>query len=249
MSNPTENIQEANQPLVQEEHKPLFSGTDSQGKERLFNTVEEAQQSWQHSQDFIKNTVQEKQSLEAKVQELEAKVNQSLKLEEALEKFKQQDTTQMTQQPSQQQTTETTPQLDLEQLEAQLTEKIMGRLSASEKETVYNKNQSESIDAAKSVFGNDFESKLREKAQAFNMSDSDIINTARTNPTMFKKLFELDKQTATSVAPPSGGNVPPHNNATPVSTKPAFFAKDATNQMVDRLNAKARERGINQKLF
>ena len=249
MSNPTENIQEANQPLVQEEHKPLFGGTDSQGKERLFNTVEEAQQSWQHSQDFIKTTVQEKQTLEAKVQELEAKVNQSLKLEEALEKFKQQDTTQMTQQPNQKPTTESTSQLDLEQLTAQLTENIMGKLSASQQETVYNKNELESIEAAKSVFGNDFESKLRGKAQSFNMSDDDITNMARTNPTMFKKIFELDKQTATVVTTPTGGNAPPHNNVTPVAQKPAFFAKDATAQMVDRLNAKAKERGINQKLF
>lgn len=246
--------QEANQPEAnlsqsQEEHKPLFGGVDSQGKERLFNTVEEAQQSWQHSQDFIKNTVQEKQSLEAKVQELEAKVNQSLKLEEALEKLQQQkETTQMTQEPNQQQTTEQTSQLDLEQLEAQLTEKIIGKLTASQQEEVFKNNESESISAAQAVFGSDFESKLKEKAQSVNMSSEDIVHMARTNPTLFKNTFGLNKAPSKDVTPPSGSNTP-QNNVAPQSQKPAFFGKDRVNQGVEALRNKAREMGLDPNLF
>ena len=80
--------QEENTPLAQsapEAPKPLFSGIDSQGKERLFKDAEEAQQSWQSAQNFIKTKVDETKSLEAKVQELEAQLNQSKKLEDALE--------------------------------------------------------------------------------------------------------------------------------------------------------------------
>ena len=39
--------QEAQPASSQEEKKPLFSSVDSQGKERLFPSTEEAQQSWQ----------------------------------------------------------------------------------------------------------------------------------------------------------------------------------------------------------
>lgn len=238
-------IQEGQQPTSQEEHKPLFSGVDSQGKERLFNTVEEAQQSWQHSQDFIKNTVQEKQSLEAKIQELEAKVNQSLTLEEALEQLKSKET-QMTQESSQQQTTEQTSQLDIEQLTAKIEAQIMGKLTASQQEQVYSKNEADSIQAAQAVFGSEFESKLREKAQALSMKETDIVDMARTNPTLFKNTFGLNRQTTQDVTPPSGGNTP-QNNSAPVQRKPAFFGKDRVNQGVDLLNQKAREMGLNVK--
>ena len=58
---------EANQPEVKEEVKPLFGGTDSQGKERIFQTTEEAQQSWQSAQNFIKDKVDESKSLEVRI--------------------------------------------------------------------------------------------------------------------------------------------------------------------------------------
>lgn len=248
MTNPSENIQEGQQPNSQEEHKPLFGGTDSQGKERLFNSVEEAQQSWQHSQDFIKDKVNENKSLETKVQELEAKLNQSMKLEEALEKLQNnQEATPMTNEPSQQQTTEQTSQLDMAQLTEQITKQVMGQLSNSQQEQVMDKNQNDSISAAQAVYGEAFEAKLREKASTLGMSDSDIITMSRSNPTLFKATFGLDKTTSQSVAPPSGGNTPQNNAAPVVDNKPAFFAKDATSQMVERLNAKAKEMGLNAK--
>ena len=200
-SNPdSKETMEANQPVSQEEAKPLFSGVDSQGKERLFGSVEEAQKSWQSSQDFIKDKVTETKTMEARIQELEAKLNQSTKLEDALSQLKNKEESPVNE-PQQHQTTETTPQLDSEQLEQQILEKVMGKLTSSQQEQVFAQNQSESISAAQAVYGEDFENKLRQRASELDMSDEDIINESRQNPKRFKTLFGLDKQTKSSLSP------------------------------------------------
>lgn len=213
-SNPeVKESQESNQDTAQEEQKPLFSGVDSQGKERLFSTAEEAQESWQNAQNFIKDKVGETKTLEARIQELEAQLNQSTKLEDALNQLKQKEESPVTEQ-SQQQTTETTPQaetssltgVDVEQLKQQLTQEIMGSLTQAQQQEVYSKNQTESIEAAKAVFGDAYESKLRESAQELGMSDEEIIQEAQSNPKRFKKLFGLDKQQSKSYTPSGSVN-------------------------------------------
>ena len=193
MTNPSENNSEANQPNSQEEKKPLFSGTDSQGKERLFTNVEDAQQSWQSAQNFIKDTVESKKSLEAQVQELKAQLNQSTKLEDALAQLRNKEEPVVTE-PSQQQTTETTPQLDVQQLKAELLSQIQGDLSSASEAQKHSQNQQKAMDAAQAVYGESYEDKLRETAQSLGMSDEDIVKTAQTNPTLFNKVFGLDKQ-------------------------------------------------------
>lgn len=206
-SNPeVKESQESNQDTAQEEQKPLFSGVDSQGKERLFSTAEEAKESWQNAQNFIKDKVGETKTLEARIQELEAQLNQSTKLEDALNQLKQKEESPVTEQ-SQQQTTETTPQLDVEQLKQQLTQEIMGSLTQAQQEEVYSKNKAESIEAAKAVFGDAYESKLRESAQELGMSDEDIIQEAQSNPKRFKKLFGLDRQQSKSYTPSGSVNM------------------------------------------
>jgi len=85
-------------PQSQEEVKPLFGGTDSQGKERLFTTTEEAQQSWQSAQNFIKDKVDETKTMEARILDLEAKLNQSTKLEDALVQLKSKEESPVTEQ-------------------------------------------------------------------------------------------------------------------------------------------------------
>ena len=228
MSNQTENNLETNQSESQEEHKPLFGGVDSQGKERMFASAEEAQQSWQNSQDFIKKSVGEKKELEDRVRELEAELNQRLKLEDALSQLKSKEESPVTNMTNDS-TTETTPQLDVDQLTAQITESIMGKLSASQRADVEGKNQMESIEAAKSVYGEDYESKLREKALEYDMSDDDIISEAKSNPKRFKKLFGLDKHQTTTVTPSGTSSGP-----LPNQEKKLNFAKQGvtTSQML-----------------
>lgn len=235
--------QEANQPQTQEESKPLFSGIDSQGKERLFTDVEDAQKSWQSSQDFIKTTVTENKSLEARIQELEAQLNQSTKLDEALAQLQTKEETPVTEQQNQQ-TTESTPQLDVEQIETQLLDKIMGKLTQEQQKEVFAKNQQESIEAAKSVFGESYEDKLRSVAQDMGMSDTDIIQEAQSNPKRFKKLFGLERQQSTNFVPNSSTSVPAKNTNVQLNLGKGFSAKDKLSSHLSDLQAIAKQKGL-----
>ena len=193
--------QETNQVEAQEEQKPLFSGIDSQGKERLFTNAEEAQQSWQSAQNFIKDTVSEKKSLEARIQELEASLNQSKKLEDALAELNQPKEETQVNEPNQQQTTETTPQVDVEQLKQQIRDEVLGSLTQAQQQEVFSKNQTESIEAAMAVYGDSYEEKLRQRAKELDMTDEDIIREAQSSPKRFKELFGLNKQTNKQYVP------------------------------------------------
>lgn len=239
-----ENQEVVTPPETQEEKKPLFGGVDSQGKERLFSTPEEAQQSWQSAQNFIKDTVTEKKSLESRIQELEAKLNQSTKLEDALAQLKTKEESPVTEEQPQQ-ATETTPQLDMEQLEQQLTEKILSKLTASQQQEVFTRNQEESINAAQSVYGSAYEDKLREAAQELGMSDEDIIKEAQANPKRFKKLFNLDKQPNRNYGPSSGVTGLPASDKPSITFNKGFSSKDKLTSHLGNLQALAKARGLN----
>lgn len=241
MSNQTENNLEANQPNSQEEVKPLFSGTDSQGKERLFTDVDDVQKSWQSSQDFIKNTVQEKQSLEEQVQELKAQLNQSLKLEDALAKL------QTKEEPTVNTDTstpnETTPQLDIEQLKAELLSAVESKQTESALATQHSNNQQESIEAAKAVYGESYETKLREQAQALGMSDADIIQEAQTNPVKFKTLFGLNRTSTHNSMPSSSYTIPPESKEVELKFG-GFSQSQKVGNHYSNLEAIAKKHGI-----
>ena len=190
---------DANQ-AAQEEQKPLFSGTDSQGKERLFTNTEEAQQSWQSAQNFIKDNVADKKTLESRIQELEAQLNQSTKLDDALKQLRTKEESPVNEEQTQQ-ATESTPQLDVDQLRQQIANDIMGQLTETQQKEVYSKNEQESISAAQAVYGDSFEEKLRQSAKDLGMSDADILKEAQSNPKRFKKLFNLDRQQKTNYVP------------------------------------------------
>ena len=193
-------IQDANQAAQEEQVKPLFGGTDSQGKERLFTNTDEAQQSWQSAQNFIKDNVADKKSLESKILELEAQLNQSTKLDDALKQLRNKEESPVNEEQTQQ-ATESTPQLDVDQLTQQITESILGKLTSDQQKEVFGKNEQESISAAQAVYGDSFEEKLRQSAKDLGMSDADILKEAQSNPKRFKALFKLDRQTKTNYTP------------------------------------------------
>lgn len=234
---------EANQPQSQEEVKPLFGGTDSQGKERLFTSVEEAQKSWQSSQDFIKDKVSETKTMEARIQELEAQLNQSKKLEDALAELKSKEETPVTENTNPQ-TTESTPQLDVEQIKAQLLEEVMGTLSKTQQAEVYGKNQAESIEAAKSVYGDSYEEKLRETAQELGMSDEEVIKEAQSNPKRFKKLFGLEKQQSKTYAPSGSVNLSSKPKDDSLNFAGGFTDRQRVDTALDNYRKIAQKTGI-----
>lgn len=246
-SNPeVKETQEANQPQSQEESKPLFGGTDSQGKERLFTNSEEAQQSWQSAQNFIKDNVDELKTLKSRNQELEAQLNQSTKLDDALKHLNTKEESPVNEEQTQQ-ATESTPQFDMEQLEKQLTEKIMSNLSSSQQEEVFTKNTTESITAAQNVYGDAYEAKLRETAQELGMSDEDIIKEAQSNPKRFKKLFNLDKQQSRTFTPSNGISALPQSDKATINFNKGFSSKDKLTSHLGNLEAIAKAKGLNIK--
>lgn len=238
-----DNQEEATPQQSQEEVKPLFGGTDSQGKERLFTSVEEAQKSWQSSQDFIKDKVSETKTMEARIQELEAQLNQSKKLEDALAELKSKEETPVTENTNPQ-TTESTPQLDVEQIKAQLLEEVMGTLSKTQQAEVYGKNQAESIEAAKSVYGDSYEEKLRETAQELGMSDEEVIKEAQSNPKRFKKLFGLEKQQSKTYAPSGSVNLSSKPKDDSLNFAGGFTDRQRVDTALDNYRKIAQKTGI-----
>jgi len=249
MSNPdNKEILDANPANSQEEKKPLFGGVDSQGKERLFNDVEDVKQSWQNAQNFIKENVSETQSLRDKVAALEAELNQSTKLDDALAQFRNKEQSEVTDNIVKETTTETTPQLDVEQLKTQLTQEILENLSSSKRKEVEDVNENESISAAKAVLGDSFEDSLRERAASLGMSDNDILAEARTNPTKFKTLFGLDKQPKGNISPSSSYRGKPNEQAVEINLSGFNQAERVTNTR-NSLAAKAKQMGIDPSIF
>mgnify|MGYP000621923000 CR=1 FL=1 len=242
-SNPDlKETQEAN-PAAQEEQKPLFSGTDSQGKERLFKSTEEAQQSWQSAQNFIKDTVSEKKSLESRIQELEAQLNQSTKLDDALKQLRTKEESPVNEEQTQQ-ATETTPQLDVEQLRQQIANDIMGKLSETQQKEVYGKNEQESISAAQAVYGDSYEQKLRDAAKELGMSDAEILKEAQSNPKRFKKLFNLDRQTKTNYTPNGSVSGYAQNKDLSIDYSRGFSDRQRVDTSIENYRRIAQAKGI-----
>jgi hypothetical protein len=244
-SNPDlKETQEANQAQSQEETiQPLFKGVDSQGKERLFTNTEEAQQSWQSAQNFIKDTVADKKSLESRIQELEAQLNQSTKLDDALKQLNTKEESPVNEEQTQQ-ATETTPQLDVDQLTQQITESILGKLTSDQQKEVFGKNEQESISAAKAVYGDSFEEKLRQSAKDLGMSDADILKEAQSNPKRFKKLFNLDRQQKTNYTPNGSVSGFPQSKDLSIDFSRGFTAKQRVSTSIDNYRKIAEARGI-----
>ena len=235
--------QDANQAPSQEEVKPLFSGTDSQGKERLFTNPEEAQQSWQSAQNFIKDKVTETKTLESRIQELEAQLNQSTKLEDALKQLKNKEESPVIEEQTQQ-ATESTPQLDVDQLTQQITESILGKLTSDQQKEVFSKNEQESISAAKAVYGDSFEEKLRQSAKELGMSDADILKEAQSNPKRFKKLFNLDRQQKTTYTPSGSVSGLPQSKNLSIDFSRGFTERQRVATSIDNYRKIAEAQGI-----
>lgn len=244
-SNPDlKETQEANQAQSQEETvQPLFKGVDSQGKERLFTNTEEAQQSWQSAQNFIKDTVADKKSLESRIQELEAQLNQSTKLDDALQHLKNKEESPVNEEQTQQ-ATETTPQLDVEQLRQQIANDIMGQLTETQQKEVYSKNEQESISAAQAVYGDSFEEKLRQSAKDLGMSDADILKEAQSSPKRFKKLFNLDRQTKTNYTPSGSISGQPQKKDLSIDFTRGFTDRQRVATSIDNYRKIAESKGI-----
>jgi hypothetical protein len=134
--------------------------------------------------------------------------------------------------------------IDIEALKKELLGSMSETLSKKEQDTLSQKNQETSISAAQAVYGDAYESKLRERAKQLGMSDADIISEASANPIKFKSLFGLDKQNSTSPSLNFGGSVPRNNNEATVLKLGGFSTTERVNNMKETFDSYAKKHGV-----
>lgn len=137
------------------------------------------------------NTIEtENATLKQQLAEAQAQLDQSVKLEEALAKLKEQ--------PVQTPATPTAqPEpVDVEALKQQILQQAQDSAIQSinqvRAQEIATANETESMKAAQRLYGSEFETKLREKGAELGMNDEAIRGMAKSNPVLFKKAFGLE---------------------------------------------------------
>lgn len=190
MSDQTQNTGQADQ--AQQEATPLFNVGD-----RAY-TADDAAKKIQNADSHINTLEQERRADKERIAQLEAELKQKqdldTKLDSALESLNRQPTT-----------TETTPPVDIEKLKEDLINQVAGvsleTVQSYEQQKIAQANQEANISAAKQVFGEGYEAKLREIGTKFGYDDEGIRKLAAGNPEFFKQVFNLNKKPDVSVAP------------------------------------------------
>lgn len=197
---------QANQ-AQEQEVKPLFGGTDSQGKERLFTDPEDAAKSWQASQNHIKTLEEQRKEYEATINSLKSQLEQSSttseKIDQALELLKNKGS-------DMQQPTGENQAVDIEALKAELLkqaqETAVNSVTGFKQQEIATANQQASIQAAKDYYGSEYESKLREQGAKLGLNDEAIQSMAKSNPALFKQTFGLTGQKPSGISPDGSVN-------------------------------------------
>lgn len=155
-------------------------------------------------EDFIGKLKTEKASLEGEVTSLNTKTQQSLSLEQALALMGQQQQPVQTPPPTQ-------PDPVVEQpvdVQAMVAEQVKQSLAAQLQQQQAEKNLFDAMEVAKQHYGDEYTTKLEERAASMNMDADGVMNLARSNPALFKQAL-IPQQ-----APPQ---------PTPHATKQGYF--------------------------
>ena len=219
-------------PEVPADQAPLFTIGD-----RNFNK-DDAVNKITNADSFIEQLKAEGKTKDDELAQLRAQIDQSTKLDDALARMNSQGTGETPNQEA------PTSAIDIEALKKDLLGTLSETLSKKEQDNLSQKNQETSISAAQAVYGDSYESKLREKAKQLGMSDADIITEASANPIKFKSLFGLDKQNQTSPSPSFGSNAPRNNNEAPVLKLGGFSTTDKVNNLKETFASFAKAHGV-----
>ena len=212
--------------------QPLFTIGD-----RNFNK-DDAVNKITNADSFIEQLKAEGKTKDDELAQLRAQIDQSTKLDDALARMNSQGTGETPNQEA------PTSAIDIEALKKELLGSMSESLSKKEQDNLSQKNQETSISAAQAVYGDSYESKLREKAKQLGMSDADIITEASANPIKFKSLFGLDKQNQTTPSPSFGNNAPRNNNEAPVLKLGGFSTTDKVNNLKETFASFAKAHGV-----
>ena len=225
-------------PEVPADPAPLFTIGDRQfNKDDAVNKINNAD-------SFIDQLKAEGKQKDEELIQLRAQVDQSTKLDDALARMN--NSQGIGEAPSQEAPTSA---IDVEALKQELLASMSTSIADSAKNELAEKNQLDSISAAQAVFGDSYESKLREKAKELGMSDNDILAEASANPTKFKALFGLSKNNSTLPSPSFGGSVPSNTNGAPSLTLGGFSNIQRVNNLKDTFGSFAKAKGIDPALY
>ena len=156
-------------------NKPLFKVG-----EREYN-AEQAAKDIAHKQAFIDQLLKEKRELEEKAAQ---GANLDAKLQQALEQLNQQRIQAESNIPSQETTTVDQAEL-MEQLRKIAEQTASETYERSSKEKLKQENLARSIQAAKEVYGTEYQTKLAEKGKALGLTPEQIESMAQDNPLLF----------------------------------------------------------------
>lgn len=181
-------------------------------------TPEDAQKKIENADQFIETLKTEKGELtekytkmEQQLQELTSRLDTSLKLEDALK-------SQAQEPPVVKQQEQTGPVVD----EEAILDRLRKSLAQESQQEVQVTNLKTSIDKAASVYGTDWQSKLREQGTALGMDEAGIESLAKSNPLAFAKLFHLDTKVSATPSP-SGGSFVGNPPTKPTAPKSVMF--------------------------
>lgn len=187
---PSEQAPQTEQPAAQQEEQWLTIGERTYDKDA-------AQKKIVHADSHIQTLEQELEEARRRLEEIERSRKQDM-LEEAWNK---------PQQPVQEQKTEdpVTPAVDIEQLEARLFERMEKRTQ----EQTAAKTFEESLKAAEAKYGSSYQQRLKELADANDLTKEDVAQLASTKPKVFRQLFGLtDVKVPVSQRVPDSTSVP-----------------------------------------
>jgi hypothetical protein len=212
--------------------EPLFTiGDRNFSKDDAVNKITNAD-------SFIEQLKAEGKTKDDELVQLRAQIDQSTKLDDALARMNSQGASET---PSQDASTNA---IDIEALKKELLGTMSESLSQKEKDGVSQKNQEDSISAAQAVYGDAYESKLREKAKQLGMSDKDIISEASANPAKFKALFGLNKTNQSNPSPSFGNNGSRTETEATVLKLGGFSTTDRVNNLKETFTSFAKKHGV-----
>ena len=207
----SEFIQDDNNQNVQEEQAPQQEPQQQEQPqsfltwgEREFSSPDEVIKKFEHADTYIQELKQKTQTQEERLAELEAKLAQSTKIEDAMQYVQNQQQGQQAQgenttQPQQ----NVEPQFDEKSFLDKVKQEIRNEQLQQEREA----NLRKIHEVSKAKYGNDYINKFMEKAKAEGLDFNDpneLKEFAMSRPKTFTKLFGLTSESKPSPAPTGG---------------------------------------------
>lgn len=241
MSDPTnDNSGQGDQPNT--DVKPLFTiGTRDYDVDAAVSKITNAD-------NHISTLEQERKADKARLEELERELEKRQDLEAKLD----QALARVGDNSGGSGETDSTNPVDIQELRNQVIQEAVRAASETtnsiKQQEIEQQNTLQNIELAKAKFGSDYEAKLRAEASKLGMTDTDIQKLAKGGTETFKRLFDLNTTPASTEAGPNSsvrGSVftRPVNKDLPDPTK-AFRAEDRVRLMQERLEQKAKEKGL-----